>query len=111
MTHMLGFQANLNWIMVAPRSGVGLSHFHLPSVIAVSIAFVTKLCLFLYCWTIKHILLPEILWEDHRNNLFINGFGILTSVGGSKLAWWIDPMGTVTLSCLIVFLWGRTAYS
>ncbi|KAK9428249.1 hypothetical protein V1505DRAFT_228116 [Lipomyces doorenjongii] len=86
--------------------------FHLPSVIAVSIAFVTKLCLFLYCWTIKHIYSQvEILWEDHRNDLFINGFGILTSVGGSKLAWWIDPMGAIILSCLIVFLWGRTAYS
>ncbi|KAK9328039.1 hypothetical protein V1520DRAFT_347166 [Lipomyces starkeyi] len=93
-----------------PQSGT--AKFHLPSVIAVCIAFVTKLCLFLYCWTIKHIYSQvEILWEDHRNDLFINGFGILTSVGGSKLAWWIDPMGAVLLSCLIVFLWGRTAYS
>ncbi|KAK9482805.1 hypothetical protein V1527DRAFT_475264 [Lipomyces starkeyi] len=86
--------------------------FHLPSVIAVCIAFVTKLCLFFYCWTIKHIYSQvEILWEDHRNDLFINGFGILTSVGGSKLAWWIDPMGAILLSCLIVFLWSRTAYA
>ncbi|KAK9371751.1 uncharacterized protein V1513DRAFT_454631 [Lipomyces chichibuensis] len=97
-------------LTVAPQSTT--SSFHLPSVIAVSIAFVTKLSLFLYCWTIKHIYSQvEILWEDHRNDLFINGFGILTSVGGSKLAWWIDPMGAVILSCLIVFLWGRTAYS
>ncbi|KAK9385104.1 hypothetical protein V1515DRAFT_640734 [Lipomyces mesembrius] len=58
-----------------------------------------------------HILPGRDLWEDHRNDLFINGFGILTSVGGSKLAWWIDPMGAIILSCLIVFLWGRTAYS
>jgi hypothetical protein len=27
------------------------------------------------------------LWEDHRNDLFINGFGLLMSAGGSKLAW------------------------
>jgi hypothetical protein len=27
------------------------------------------------------------LWEDHRNDLFINGFGILTSAGGAKLKW------------------------
>ncbi|KAK9236555.1 cation efflux family-domain-containing protein [Lipomyces kononenkoae] len=88
------------------------TNFNLPSVIAVGAAFVTKLCLFLYCWTIKHIYTQvQILWEDHRNDLFINGFGLLTSIGGSKLAWWIDPAGAIILSCLIVILWGKTAYS
>lgn len=85
--------------------------FHLPSVIAVAVAFTTKLCLFLYCWGIKHEYSQvRILWEDHRNDLFINGFGILTSVGGSKLRWWIDPMGAIILSVLISCLWFHTAY-
>ncbi|KAI2174003.1 hypothetical protein LOZ22_006027 [Ophidiomyces ophidiicola] len=54
--------------------------FHLPSVIAVSIAFVTKLVLFLYCWAIRNQYSQvRILWEDHRNDLAINGFGILTT--------------------------------
>ena len=86
--------------------------FHLPSVIAVAIAFVTKLSLFCYCWALRNVYSQiRILWEDHRNDLFINGFGILTSVGGSKLAWWIDPMGAIVLSLLIAILWLRTAYS
>lgn len=86
--------------------------FHLPSVIAVSIAFVTKLTLFLYCWALRNQYSQvRILWEDHRNDLMINGFGILTSVGGSKLRWWIDPMGAIILSTLIIILWLRTAYS
>jgi cation diffusion facilitator family transporter len=76
--------------------------FHLPSVIAVAVAFTTKLSLFLYCWA---------LWQDHRNDLFINGFGILTSVGGSKLKWWIDPMGAIILSCLVSTIWLHTAFS
>jgi len=38
-------------------------------------------------------------------------FGVLASVGGSKLAWQIDPAGAIVLSCLISFLWLRTAYS
>lgn len=85
--------------------------FHLPSVIAVSIAFVTKLCLFLYCWALRNQYSQiRILWEDHRNDLLINGFGILSSVGGSKLRWWIDPMGAIILSLLIAILWLRTAY-
>ena len=88
------------------------SKFHLPSVIAVGIAFVTKLVLFIYCWALRNKYSQiRILWEDHRNDLFINGFGVLTSVGGSKLRWWIDPMGAIILSCLISFLWLRTAYS
>ncbi|KAK4545280.1 hypothetical protein LTR36_003460 [Oleoguttula mirabilis] len=86
--------------------------FHLPSVIAVAVAFTTKLGLFAYCWALRNKYSQiRILWEDHRNDLFINGFGLLTSVGGSKLRWWIDPMGAVILSVLISFLWTRTAYS
>lgn len=85
--------------------------FHLPSVIAVSVAFSTKLALFIYCWGIKaEYSQVRILWEDHRNDLFINGFGILTSVGGSKLKWWLDPMGAIILSVLISCLWLHTAY-
>ncbi|KAK5198178.1 hypothetical protein LTR92_002423 [Exophiala xenobiotica] len=71
-------------------------NFHLPSVIAVTVAFCTKLGLFLYCWALRNQYSQvRILWEDHRNDLFINGFGVLTSVGGT----------------LISVLWLRTAYS
>ncbi|KAJ9616821.1 hypothetical protein H2200_000540 [Cladophialophora chaetospira] len=86
--------------------------FHLPSVIAVSVAFCTKLGLFLYCWALRNQYSQvRILWEDHRNDLFINGFGVLTSVGGSKLRWWIDPAGAIVLSVLISVLWLHTASS
>jgi len=85
---------------------------HLPSVIAVAIAGLTKLALFCYCWTLRNVYSQiRILWEDHRNDLFINGFGLLTSVGGSRLKWWIDPMGAIILSVLISYLWLSTAYS
>lgn len=64
----------------------GGEKFHLPSVIAVGIAFATKLGLFCYCWALRNKYSQiRILWEDHRNDLFINGFGLLTSIGGSKL--------------------------
>ncbi|KAJ4991864.1 cation efflux family protein [Stagonosporopsis vannaccii] len=97
---------------VAEHSGKETNDFFLPSVIAVAIAFATKFSLFLYCWALRNKYSQvRILWEDHRNDLFINGFGILTSVGGAKLKWWIDPMGAMILSVLIIFLWSRTAYS
>ncbi|KAJ5294896.1 hypothetical protein N7508_009717 [Penicillium antarcticum] len=85
--------------------------FHLPSIIAVAVAFATKLTLFLYCWALRNqVSQIRILWEDHRNDLFINGFGILTSVGGSKLRWWVDPMGAIILSTLVSVLWLHSAY-
>ncbi|KAF2965226.1 hypothetical protein GQX73_g8353 [Xylaria multiplex] len=85
--------------------------FHLPSVVAVAIAFGTKFTLFLYCWGIKDKYSQvDILWQDHRNDLLINGFGILTSVGGSKLIWWIDPLGSIILSLLIICIWSHTAF-
>lgn len=97
---------------VSADGSTGTRFFHLPSVIAVGIAFLVKLSLFLYCWALRHQYSQiHILWEDHRNDLFINGFGLLTSVGGSKLAWWIDPMGAIILSALISFLWLKTAFA
>jgi cation diffusion facilitator family transporter len=88
------------------------TRFHLPSVIAVAIAFTTKLGLFLYCWALKDTYSQiRILWQDHRNDLLINGFGLVTSIGGSKLKWWIDPMGAIILSCLVAVIWLRTAFS
>jgi cation diffusion facilitator family transporter len=89
-----------------------LKTFHYPSVIAVGAAFVTKLGLFLYCWALKDKYSQiNILWQDHRNDLFINGFGILTSVGGSKLKWWLDPFGAIVLSVWISRNWLSTAFS
>jgi cation diffusion facilitator family transporter len=98
---------------LAMRDGDGgVNSFHLPSVIAVVVAFTTKLGLFLYTWSIKDKYSQvNILWQDHRNDLLINGFGILTSVGGSKLAWWIDPAGAIVLSVVVSTIWLRTAFT
>ncbi|KAK1760799.1 hypothetical protein QBC47DRAFT_14580 [Echria macrotheca] len=89
-----------------------LKPFHLPSVIAVCVAFATKLSLFLYTWAIRNKYSQvRILWQDHRNDLLVNGFGILTSVGGSKLVWWLDPAGAIFLSVVISAIWLRTAFT
>jgi cation diffusion facilitator family transporter len=110
---------SVSWIIIAlsckslSEAHTGATNsFHLPSVIAVAVAFTTKLGLFLYCWALKDKYSQiNILWQDHRNDLLINGFGILTSVGGSKLRWWIDDMGAIILSCTISAIWLHTAFS
>ncbi|KAI9850833.1 MAG: hypothetical protein M1838_004986 [Thelocarpon superellum] len=97
---------------LADGSGATTNDFHLPSVVAVAVAFTTKLALFLYCWALRHTYSQVgILWQDHRNDLIINGFGLVTSVAGSKIHWWIDPAGAIVISCLIATLWMRTAFT
>jgi divalent metal cation (Fe/Co/Zn/Cd) transporter len=97
---------------LAEGSETTVRDYHLPAWIAVAIAFVTKLCLFLYCFALRNIYSQvRILWEDHRNDLLINGVGLAFSVMGSFVRWWIDPMGAIILSLIITVLWLRTAYS
>lgn len=82
------------------------------SLIAVGTAFLVKLALFAYCWALRNIYSQiRILWEDHRNDLIINGLGLFFSVMGSKVRWWIDPMGAIILSSIVISLWMRTAVS
>jgi len=96
---------------VAGHSGGDTKEFHIPPLIAVGAAFVTKFLLFLYCYGIRqHSSQVQVLFEDHRNDLFINGFGIFTSAAGAKIIWWLDPLGAIIISCLIIFSWTRTAY-
>ena len=69
-------------------AGSKITTLHIPSVVAVGVSFITKLALFAYCWSLrKKYSQIHILWEDHRNDLFINGFGLMTSVLGSKIAY------------------------
>ena len=85
-----------------------LPHAGTPSNLAIATVYARPL----YCWTLKDKYSQiNILWQDHRNDLLINGFGILTSVGGSKLKWWIDPIGAIIISCLISVIWLHTAFS
>lgn len=97
---------------LAEGSTTNTKDYHLPAWIAVAIAFCTKLGLFLYCFALRNIYSQvRILWEDHRNDLLINGIGLGFSIMGAFVKWWIDPMGAIILSLIITVLWQRTAYS
>lgn len=77
----------------------------------ICIAWGVKFALFLYCYAIRSASSQvQVLWEDHRNDLFVNGFGILTNAGGAKLRWWIDPAGAMIIAAAIIVVWTRTAY-
>ncbi|KAL1700113.1 cation efflux family-domain-containing protein [Schizophyllum commune] len=113
-----GHMASVNLVVVTEAArtlithkGNDLNDFHLPSVIAVSVALGVKILLFLYCFTIRqHSSQVQVLWEDHRNDLFVNGFGLLMSAGGSKWAWFLDPMGGLIIALGTILSWARTIY-
>ncbi|KAH8831647.1 CDF-like metal transporter, partial [Flagelloscypha sp. PMI_526] len=84
---------------------------HVPSVVAVAAALGTKVLLFLYCFSIrKSSSQVQMLWEDHRNDIAVCSFGLLTSTGGAKLKWWIDPMGAIILGTTTSLLWSYRIY-
>ncbi|KAK0470072.1 CDF-like metal transporter [Desarmillaria tabescens] len=113
-----GLMASVNLIVVVEsvRSIVSkgndeLKDFHLPSIIAVAAALGVKLMLFILCYPFrKNSSQVAILREDHRNDLWINTFGILVSTGGSKLRWYLDPMGAIIIGFGIIVSWTRTIY-
>ncbi|KAJ3926751.1 MAG: CDF-like metal transporter [Lentinula lateritia] len=97
--------------LVTHNSNSDTNTFHLPSIIAVAAALGVKVLLFFYCLSIrKRSSQVHVLWEDHRNDIFLNGFGVLMSAGGSKLRWWLDPTGAVIIGVGILLTWGRTVY-
>ncbi|KAK4705217.1 hypothetical protein P7C70_g989, partial [Phenoliferia sp. Uapishka_3] len=84
--------------------------FHLPSTIIVAIAVVVKFGLFLYCYRVRHFgPACRVLYEDHRNDLALNSFALITNALGAKIRWWIDPAGAIILSCILIYLWGSSA--
>ncbi|KAJ7729646.1 CDF-like metal transporter [Mycena maculata] len=96
-------------IQALVRGPTDVRTLHIPAVVVVGIAFLTKFFLFLYCSSIRSKNSQvRVLWEDHRNDIFINGFGIFTSSAGAKIIWWIDPVGALIISVVLIAVWGFT---
>lgn len=59
---------------IASHKAGDKNELHIPSLVAVGVAFGTKFLLFLYCYPLKkYSSQVQVLFEDHRNDLFING--------------------------------------
>ncbi|KAI9513113.1 CDF manganese transporter [Russula earlei] len=94
------------------HGGGSLNKFHIPSIVAVGAALGVKFLLFLYCYSLRSKSSQvAVLWEDHRNDLFINSFGLLMSAGGGRLAWYLDPIGAIIIALGVIVAWSRTIYS
>ncbi|KIY51231.1 hypothetical protein FISHEDRAFT_64270 [Fistulina hepatica ATCC 64428] len=112
-----GDMASINLVIIVEsvtaiiNSDRKLKGFYVPAVVAVGVALGVKFLLFLYCFSIrKRSSQVQVLWEDHRNDLFINGFGLLMATGGSNWAWFLDPMGGFIIAVGVIVAWVTTVY-
>jgi divalent metal cation (Fe/Co/Zn/Cd) transporter len=67
-----------------------------------------KLVLYLYCVTLSHHSSAKVLAQDHRNDLLVNGLGLVTGTIGTKLAGWVDPLGCIIIALIILTSWVST---
>ncbi|KAI1320951.1 hypothetical protein EDD11_009274 [Mortierella claussenii] len=84
----------------------------MPSALAIAFvgfALVSKLCLFIYCKALSQYNSADILAKDHRNDLVVNGFGLIASLL-SRFCWWLDPAGAIVVALIILRSWVWTAY-
>ncbi|KAF9427852.1 hypothetical protein BGZ94_004005 [Podila epigama] len=75
----------------------------------VGVALASKVVLFIYCRAISQYSSASILANDHRNDLFVNGFGLFASLM-SRYCWWLDAAGAITIALVILRSWVLTAF-
>ncbi|RPB24160.1 hypothetical protein L211DRAFT_838068 [Terfezia boudieri ATCC MYA-4762] len=78
--------------------------------IFVGLAISAKLCLFIYCFSLRRYPAARIFSIDHRNDIIVNSFGLLMSILSTRLVWFLDPLGAILIALLILFSWASTAF-
>ncbi|CAO3619612.1 unnamed protein product [Mucor hiemalis] len=74
----------------------------------VSAALAVKLALYVYCQSLSQFSSAKVLAQDHRNDLLVNGLGLTTGIVGSKVAYWVDPVGSIIIALIILRSWTAT---
>jgi divalent metal cation (Fe/Co/Zn/Cd) transporter len=50
------------------------------------------------------------LAQDHRNDLLVNSLGLTTGIIGSRVANWVDPVGSIIIALIILRSWVSTMF-
>ncbi|KAL9556591.1 hypothetical protein PS6_002246 [Mucor atramentarius] len=88
-------------------------HSHSPDLTTLAIAFVAsalavKFFLYIYCKSLSQFNSAKVLAQDHRNDLLVNGLGLTTGIVGSRIASWVDPVGSIVIALIILHSWTCT---
>ncbi|KAF2430797.1 hypothetical protein EJ08DRAFT_633235 [Tothia fuscella] len=79
-------------------------------IICVAIAIASKFSLMVYCFFLRRYPACHVFFIDHRNDIVVNTFGLIMSIVGTRLVWWLDPFGAICIGLLILFSWVSTAF-
>jgi divalent metal cation (Fe/Co/Zn/Cd) transporter len=64
----------------------------------------------IYCFFLRRYPAVHVFFVDHRNDIIVNAFGLTMSIIGSKVVWYLDPLGAILIGLLILFSWAANAY-
>jgi hypothetical protein len=70
----------------------------------------SKGCLCIYCFILRRYPAVHVFFIDHRNDIVVNAFGLTMSIVGSRVAWFVDPIGAILIGFLILCSWGANAF-
>jgi divalent metal cation (Fe/Co/Zn/Cd) transporter len=63
-----------------------------------------------YCFLFRRYPSVHVFFIDHRNDIIVNSFGLAMSIIGSRVAWFVDPLGSILIGVLILVSWAANAY-
>lgn len=72
-------------------------------------ALAIKASLFAYCHTVDDGSV-QALAEDHFNDCLSNTVSFTTVILANHLVWWVDPLGAIIISCLIIRNWSNLTF-
>ncbi|KAI1772305.1 hypothetical protein F4818DRAFT_182044 [Hypoxylon cercidicola] len=79
-------------------------------IVFVGVAIFAKASLMVYCLAYRKYPSVHVFFVDHRNDIAVNIFGLVTSVVGNRFVWYLDPIGAICIALLILFSWIANAF-
>ncbi|RDA94065.1 hypothetical protein CP533_5277 [Ophiocordyceps camponoti-saundersi (nom. inval.)] len=74
------------------------------------VAILSKSSLMAYCFFYRRFPSVHVFFIDHRNDIVVNVFGLVMSIAGHRLAWYLDPVGAICIALLILVSWSSNAF-
>ncbi|KAL5383473.1 hypothetical protein DPSP01_005872 [Paraphaeosphaeria sporulosa] len=83
---------------------------HIIPIVFVGVAIFCKGSLCIYCFFLRRYPAVHVFFIDHRNDIIVNAFGLTMSIIGSRVVWYLDPLGAILIGLLILCSWAANAF-
>ncbi|KAF2201420.1 hypothetical protein GQ43DRAFT_37287 [Delitschia confertaspora ATCC 74209] len=85
-------------------------NLHIIPLVFIGIAIFSKGSLCAYCYAFRRYPAVHVFLIDHRNDIVVNIFGLAMSIVGTRVVWYIDPIGAILIGLLILVSWASNAF-